>query len=118
MNETTLKGVLSVFVAGILCFGTGPTIAEGACGAAASSCKNCHEIQGKKKVNSQGAWHKEHEFADFCVFCHSGNTTATAKAEAHKGIIKPLENLEKSCSACHPDDYKKQAKKYKGGTNP
>jgi len=114
MNQTAFRGLLSIFVAGILFAGTGPTIAEGACGAAASSCKNCHEIKGEKKVNTEGAWHKEHEFADFCVFCHGGSTTATAKDEAHKGIIKALENLEKSCSACHPDDYKKRAKKYEG----
>lgn len=118
MNKTILKGFLSIFAACVLFLGTGPSIAEGACGAAASSCKNCHEIQGKKKVNSQGAWHKEHGFADFCVFCHGGSTTATTKDKAHKGMIKPLENIEKSCSACHPDDYRKRAKKYNGGTNP
>lgn len=116
MIGTMGKVTLSIIVTGVLTFGTMPTRAEGACGAAASSCKSCHEVKGEMKVNEKGSYHKQHAFADFCVFCHGGDTAATTKEAAHKGMIKPLENLEKSCSACHPDDYKKRAKSYEEET--
>jgi hypothetical protein len=89
-----------------------PGISESACGAAASSCKNCHEVKGEMKVNDKGDYHTQHAFGDFCVFCHSGNTAATGKAEAHEGLVKPLDNLEQSCASCHPDDFEKKAKGY------
>jgi len=91
-----------------------PKISEGACGAAASSCKNCHEVKGEMKVNNKGDYHTQHAFGDFCVFCHSGNTAATDKAGAHEGMVKPMANLEQSCASCHPDDYAKRAEGYGG----
>ena len=89
-----------------------PAPARAACGAAASSCKNCHEVKGEKRVNKTGAYHVQHAFGDFCVFCHSGNTAAGGKEEAHQGMVKPLADLEQSCASCHPDDYQERARKY------
>lgn len=106
------KILFSIFLMAMAALWVYPGISEGACGAAASSCKNCHEIKGEKKVNTSGAWHTQHAFGDFCVFCHSGNTAAAAKAEAHKGMVKPLANLEQSCAACHPDDFEKRSTGY------
>lgn len=107
------KILFSIFLMAMVAVWAYPKVSEGACGAAASSCKNCHEVKGEKKVNTSGAWHTQHAFGDFCVFCHSGNTAATAKAEAHKGMAKPLANLQQSCASCHPDDYEKRAGGYK-----
>jgi len=99
-----------------------PAISEGACGAAASSCKNCHEVKGEHRVNGKGNHHIQHAFGDFCAFCHSGNTAGTTKGEAHEGLVNPQENLEQSCASCHPDDYAERGKKYgfavKTGTPP
>jgi formate-dependent nitrite reductase cytochrome c552 subunit len=89
-----------------------PDKSESACGAAASSCKNCHEVKGEMRVNKSGDYHTQHSFGDFCVFCHSGNTAATGKAEAHEGMVKPLADLEQSCASCHPDDFAERAKSY------
>ncbi len=89
-----------------------PRDGETACGAAASSCRNCHEIQGKMRVNDKGDYHTQHAFGDFCVFCHSGSPSAMIKDEAHKGMVKPFENLEQSCASCHPDDFEKRAGVY------
>jgi len=89
-----------------------PAISEGACGAAASSCKNCHEVKGEHRVNGKGDYHIQHAFGDFCAFCHSGNTAGTNKAESHAGMVKPEDNLQKSCASCHPDDFAERGKKY------
>jgi hypothetical protein len=75
------------------------------CGTSASSCKNCHETQGKMPVANNGDWHKSHAFGDFCEFCHAGNVQATAKEEAHVGMVPPLGDVQASCQGCHPDDY-------------
>jgi len=64
------------------------------------------------RVNTKGAYHAQHAFGDFCVFCHSGNTAGTTRVESHQGMVRPLENLQKSCAACHPDDYEKRAVLY------
>ena len=82
------------------------------CGTQASSCKTCHEIQGKLRVNTQGDWHVQHSFGDFCVFCHAGDTKAKAKAKAHAGMVKPLEDIGASCAACHESDCNTRAEKY------
>jgi hypothetical protein len=101
-----------VFLGVMAAFWVSPGITESACGAAASSCKNCHEVKGEMRVNDKGDYHTQHAFGDFCVFCHSGNTAATTKVEAHEGMVKPLDNLEQSCASCHPDDFEKKAKGY------
>jgi hypothetical protein len=82
------------------------------CGTSASSCKNCHETQAKLPVANNGDWHKVHAFGDFCEFCHAGNVQATAKEEAHTGMVAPLGDVQASCQGCHPDDYNPLALTY------
>jgi len=74
------------------------------CGSQKSSCKNCHEVKGEDPVNTQGDWHTQHAFGDFCEFCHGGNVQAIEKDAAHQGLIEPLGDVEANCSSCH-DDY-------------
>ena len=109
-------GVLKFFIPVFLIVGIFywaiPDVTESACGAAASSCKNCHEVKGEMRVNKTGDYHTQHSFGDFCVFCHSGNTASTTKVEAHEGMVKPLDDLKQSCGSCHPDDFEKRAEGY------
>ncbi len=86
--------------------------ASAQCGTKASSCKTCHEIQGKLRVNTKGDWHVQHYFGDFCVFCHAGDAKATDKIKAHKGMVKPLEDVSASCAACHESDCNTRAERY------
>lgn len=89
-----------------------PRSAAAQCGSSVSSCKNCHEVQGKDPVNAQGAWHTEHAFGDFCEFCHAGNVKATDQEAAHVGMISPLADVQGSCQSCHPNDYTRLGQKY------
>jgi hypothetical protein len=83
------------------------------CGSAASSCKNCHEVQGKKPVNNDGtAWHQSHAFGDFCYICHGGNSQATDETAAHTGMIPPLSDVKASCQQCHTNDLMDRAQVY------
>jgi hypothetical protein len=86
--------------------------ASAQCGTQASSCKTCHEIQGKLRVNTRGDWHIQHSFGDFCVFCHAGDTKTKDKAKAHKGMVKPLADVNSSCAMCHEADCSTRAEKY------
>jgi hypothetical protein len=86
--------------------------ASAQCGTTASSCKTCHEIQGKLRVNTKGDWHVQHSFGDFCVFCHAGDAKAKDKAKAHKGMVKPLADVGSSCAMCHEADCNTRAEKY------
>jgi len=86
-----------------------PTPVGAQCGTQASSCKNCHEVQGKDPVNAKGDWHIQHAFGDFCEFCHAGNVTATDKDLAHQGLIYPLGDTKANCSSCHTKDYSDKA---------
>lgn len=86
-----------------------PTPVGAQCGTQASSCKNCHEVQGKDPVNAKGDWHVQHAFGDFCEFCHAGNVTATDKDAAHQGMIYPLSDAKANCSSCHAKDYQDKA---------
>jgi hypothetical protein len=86
--------------------------ASAQCGTAASSCKNCHETQGKMPVANNGDWHKAHAFGDFCEFCHVGNVQATTPEEAHAGMVDPLADVQASCQGCHPNDYNQLAQTY------
>jgi hypothetical protein len=89
------------------------TPAKAQCGSSASSCKNCHEVQGVMPVNADGtAWHQSHAFGDFCYLCHAGNNQATDKVEAHTGMEAPLANIDASCKSCHPDDTAVRAQVY------
>ena len=83
------------------------------CGASLSSCKTCHEVKRAMPVMTEGDWHKDHSFGDFCEFCHGGNTASKVKAEAHEGInMLPVKTPGNTCSSCHPDDYNDRAQTY------
>jgi len=87
--------------------------AKAQCGSQASSCKNCHEVQGELSVNSDGtSWHQAHAFGDFCYICHAGNNQATDKDEAHAGMVPPLSDIKASCMQCHPSDLEERAQVY------
>ncbi|MDM8531857.1 hypothetical protein QUF63_11855 [Anaerolineales bacterium HSG25] len=82
------------------------------CGSSASSCKTCHETQGKDPVNAEGEWHTQHAFGDFCEFCHAGNVQATEQEAAHQGLALPMEDIAASCQGCHPQDLTERGEKY------
>ena len=87
--------------------------AEAQCGSQASSCKNCHEVQGEDPVNNDGTdWHESHAFGDFCEFCHAGNVQATDIDGAHTGMVPPLSDVEAGCASCHPDNLEEVAEVY------
>ena len=87
--------------------------ALGQCGSQVSSCKNCHEVQGKKPVNNDGtSWHSSHAFGDFCYICHGGNQQATDETAAHTGLVDPLSDIKASCQSCHPNDLQARAQVY------
>ena len=89
------------------------TPAKAQCGSQASSCKNCHETQAQKPVNTDGtAWHTQHNFGDFCYLCHAGNNQATDKVAAHTGLVAPLADINASCKSCHPSDTQTKAHIY------
>ena len=68
--------------------------ASAQCGSQASSCKNCHEVQGKDPVAKKDLWHIDHAANDYCEFCHAGNVQATDKDKAHVGMVQPGDNLK------------------------
>lgn len=103
-------GALSLLFGAMTLVSARPAAAQ--CGTSASSCKNCHETQGVMPVNNSGDWHKAHAFGDFCEFCHAGNVQATAKEEAHRGMVAPLADLQAGCQGCHPNDYNQLAEQY------
>lgn len=83
------------------------------CGSQASSCKNCHEVQGQDPVNNDGTgWHQSHAFGDFCAICHGGNAQSMNADEAHMGMVAPLYDIQASCMACHPADLDAMAQVY------
>ncbi|MBI5950161.1 MAG: hypothetical protein HY865_00765 [Chloroflexi bacterium] len=83
------------------------------CGSQASTCKDCHEVQGQMSVNADGTgWHQSHAFGDFCYICHAGNQQATDKDAAHVGMVSPLTDTKASCQQCHPKDLDARAKVY------
>ena len=113
------KFLITMIAAGfLLVLGTGlwlataqPVAAQ--CGSQASSCKNCHETQGQKSVNSDGTgWHQSHAFGDFCYLCHAGNQQATDKDAAHAGMVAPMQDVKAACQSCHVKDYTQRAQVY------
>ncbi len=83
------------------------------CGSQASSCKNCHEVQGEMPVNADGTgWHQSHAFGDFCYICHAGNNQAIDKTEAHTGMVPPLDDIRAACQQCHVADLEARAQVY------
>jgi hypothetical protein len=87
--------------------------ANAQCGSQASSCKNCHEVQGQDPVNNDGTgWHQSHAFGDFCYICHGGNQQSTDKDTAHTGMVPPLSDVKAGCQSCHPNDLMDRAQVY------
>jgi len=104
-------GFLLMLGAGIWLSNADPVSAQ--CGSAASSCKNCHEVQGEMPVNNDGtAWHTSHAFGDFCYICHAGNQQSKDETEAHASMVPPLSDIKASCQQCHPDDLQEKAQIY------
>jgi hypothetical protein len=104
-------GVTIVIVTGILLATTTPASAQ--CGSQASSCKNCHEVQGQLSVNADGTgWHQSHAFGDFCYICHAGNNQAKDKTAAHEGMVPALADVKASCQQCHAADLDARAQVY------
>ncbi len=107
----TAAGLLLVLATGFWLIFAQPVSAQ--CGSQASSCKNCHEVQAQKPVNSDGTgWHQSHAFGDFCYICHGGNQQSTDKATAHAGMVSPLSDVKAACQSCHVKDYMDRAKIY------
>jgi len=103
-------GVL--LVAGLLAFWPSQA-ANAQCGSQASSCKNCHEVQGQDPVNNDGnGWHTSHAFGDFCYICHAGNPQSPDETTAHEGMVPPLSDVKAACQSCHPDDLMERAQVY------
>ena len=87
--------------------------ANAQCGSQASSCKNCHEVQGKDPVNSDGTgWHQGHAFGDFCYICHAGNNQSMVEDEAHAGMVDPMSDVQAACASCHPNDLMERSQVY------
>jgi hypothetical protein len=104
-------GLALVIAASIFLATASPASAQ--CGSQASSCKNCHEVQGQDPVNSDGTgWHQSHAFGDFCYICHGGNQQATDETAAHAGMVPPLSDVKASCQQCHPNDLDARAQVY------
>jgi hypothetical protein len=104
--------LVAALMAGFYLLST-PTKTSAQCGSQASSCKNCHEVQGQDPVNNDGsAWHTSHAFGDFCYICHAGNNQATDKTAAHAGMVAPLADIQASCVQCHPNDLQERAQVY------
>jgi hypothetical protein len=106
-----LAGITILIVTGVLLMTASPASAQ--CGSQASSCKNCHEVQGQLSVNADGTgWHQSHAFGDFCYICHAGNNQAKDKAAAHEGMVAPLSDVAASCQQCHVADLQERAQVY------
>jgi len=102
----------SLVLAGMIVFWPASN-ASAQCGSQASSCKNCHEVQGQDPVNADGTgWHQSHAFGDFCYLCHGGNNQSMDKAESHAGMVPPLSDVEAGCQSCHPADLMEKAQVY------
>ena len=117
MPRLKLRYMIPIFLVAALMAGfyvlSTPTKTSAQCGSQASSCKNCHEVQGQDPVNSDGtAWHTSHAFGDFCYICHAGNNQATDETTAHAGMVSPLADIQASCLQCHPNDLQERAQVY------
>ena len=105
------SGAIIVISIGVFLATASPVSAQ--CGSQASSCKNCHEVQGQDSVNSDGTdWHKSHAFGDFCYICHGGNQQSTDKDAAHQGMEDPLSDIQAACQQCHATDLEARAQVY------
>jgi hypothetical protein len=106
-----IVGVL-LTIASVIWLGTAQPVSA-QCGSQASTCKDCHEVQGQMSVNADGTgWHQSHAFGDFCYICHGGNQQAAEKDAAHTGMVSPFADTKASCQQCHPKDLDARAKVY------
>jgi hypothetical protein len=106
-----LTGMALLLAASLALASASPASAQ--CGSQASSCKNCHEVQGQDPVNGDGTgWHQSHAFGDFCYICHAGNNQAKDKTAAHEGMVDPLSDIQSSCQQCHVADLEARAQVY------
>lgn len=104
---------LTLLVMGFGLLWATPQTVEAQCGSQASSCKNCHEVQGELPVNNDGnGWHESHAFGDFCYMCHAGNPQATEIDAAHTGMVPPLSDVNAACQQCHAADLDERAQVY------
>ena len=104
-------GILTLLITGVALAIVQPVKAQ--CGSQASSCKNCHEVQGQDPVNNDGkGWHTSHAFGDFCYICHGGNNQATDKTAAHTGMVSPMADVKAACAQCPPNDLDARAQVY------
>ncbi len=112
-SKIYLPLILGILIlGGLIVFWPAPA-ANAQCGSQASSCKNCHEVQGQDPVNNDGTgWHQSHSFGDFCEFCHAGNVQSPDKDGAHTGMVAPLDDVQASCGNCHPADLMEKAEVY------
>lgn len=110
-GSLVVLGLGIVVASGIALLTLQPANAQ--CGSQASSCKNCHETQGKSPVNNDGTgWHQSHAFGDFCYICHGGNNQAVDETAAHASMVAPLSDVQAACAQCHPDDLQARAEVY------
>lgn len=104
-------GIVVLIVSAFMLLGVTPAKAQ--CGSQASSCKNCHETQGKHSVNNDGtSWHESHAFGDFCYICHGGNNQSMDETAAHTGMVSPMSDIQAACGQCHPNDLQARADVY------
>jgi hypothetical protein len=104
-------GIALIIAASIFLATASPASAQ--CGSQASSCKNCHEVQGELPVNADGTgWHQSHAFGDFCYICHAGNNQAKDIDAAHEGMVAPLSDIQAACQQCHVADLEARAQVY------
>ena len=104
-------GMFIIIAMGVFLATATPVSAQ--CGSQASSCKNCHEVQGELPVNADGTgWHQSHAFGDFCYICHAGNNQAKDKTAAHEGMVAPLSDVKAACQQCHVADLHERAQVY------
>lgn len=114
---TILFSMVALFSVLYLSLNDQPEPVEAACGVSTSSCLTCHEELGKNPVNTQGDWHTQHQFGDFCQACHQGDANSDDSTVAHTGIVKnPLDTPDQNCQSCHSADFEAKAALYKGGS--
>jgi hypothetical protein len=117
MQKSKLRYLIPIFLGALLVAGffllIDTTRTSAQCGSQASSCKNCHETQGKDPVNNDGTdWHTQHSQIDACVSCHAGNPQSTDETQAHTGMVPWDEDIKAGCASCHPNDYTQLAQEY------
>ncbi|MBK6791066.1 MAG: hypothetical protein IPG80_00685 [Anaerolineales bacterium] len=112
MFVTMIVTGLMLTLSAVIWLGTAQPVSA-QCGSQASTCKDCHEVQGQMPVNADGTgWHQSHAFGDFCYICHAGNQQAAEKDAAHTGMVSPFADTKASCQQCHPKDLDERAKVY------